>query len=77
MKLRPIKANMTEIELTDGRRVLFSYQTPVALRVIDACGATFYRTSQRWSNTTTRHIKSWLPFDDAVIEDQSFFDALV
>jgi hypothetical protein len=55
MQLRPIKSNMTE--LTVGTTtVLFSYRTPVA--GYDDQGA--FRTDQRYSVTTTKHINHYL-----------------
>jgi hypothetical protein len=56
MKLTPIKANMTEVELTPGLTVLFSYQTPVAYH--NYLG--YFVTEKKWSKTTTRHINQWL-----------------
>lgn len=57
MNLRAIKKNMTEVTLSDGTKILFSYETPVVYmspktgwRVTD----TFY------SQTTTRHIGQYL-----------------
>ena len=56
MKLTPIRANMTEVELGD-KTILFSYQTPVAYH---EAGIGYAKTSKRWSNTTSRHINQWL-----------------
>ncbi len=74
MKLTPIKANMTELEIDCGKRVLFSYKTPVAA-IIEG---KLYRTSTKWSQTTTRHINKYLALLDGVEEEmpQSFFDEL-
>lgn len=81
MKLKSLGANKTEIEFSHAGservRVLFSYQTPVAASILKADGTHFYRTSERYSNTTTRHIKSWLPFDDADEVSQGFLNGLV
>jgi hypothetical protein len=74
MKLRPIKANMNEIELLDGKTVLFSYSTPVAY--YDTSGG-FYRTSKKWSATTSRHINQWLKGANATEVNQSVLDNLV
>jgi hypothetical protein len=77
MKLRPIASNMTELESGD-KTVLFSYQTPVACHI---AGEGYYRTSKRWSVTTSKHIGKWLAANRAqgpVAErDQAFFDALI
>lgn len=56
MNLTPMKANMTEIEI-DGKRVLFSYKTPVV--IVDENGEVFV-TGKFWSKTTTRHINQYL-----------------
>ena len=55
MKLNPIKANMTELNLGNVS-VLFSYKTPVA--GWDDKGA--FRTSQFYSVTTSKHINQYL-----------------
>lgn len=74
MKLTPIKANMTEVQI--GKvRVLFSYQTPVATHCQET--DSFKRTSKKWSSTTTRHINHWLDGTRAEEIDQDFFDNLV
>jgi len=74
MKLNPIKSNMTEIELSDGTTVLFSYKTPVACCMGDGSG--FYRTDHKWSVTTSKHINQWLAGAKAQEKPQSFFDDL-
>lgn len=77
MKLNPIGSNMTEVETEKGL-VLFSYKTPVAAVV----NGQPYKTSKRWSNTTTRHINKWFSpgfvGSQIVVEKpQAFFDSLV
>jgi hypothetical protein len=74
MNLNPIKANMTELDLCDGRKVLFSYRTPVALK--DYTGMN-YKTSYKWSATTTRHINQWFKGITALEKPQDFFDSLI
>ena len=78
MNLTPIKANMTELELTNGILILFSYKTPVALVEPDGY---FYRTSKFWSRTTSRHINQWFKQWDAEIrpieKPQEFFDTFI
>jgi hypothetical protein len=81
MKLSPIRANMTELEL-NGMRILFSYKTPVAalVRYSSPTGDGWhqYRTEKRWSNTTTRHINQWNPMGGAYgIKPQEWFDNLI
>ena len=56
--------------------VLFSYRIPVAARVIDECGASWYVTKAYYSRTTSKHINSWAPKGFAQKQPQSFFDTL-
>lgn len=72
MNLKPLKSNMTEVT-TDKAVILFSYSTPVA-----ACvhGDGYYRTSKKWSVTTSRHINQWLDGVKAQDKPQEFFDNL-
>jgi hypothetical protein len=53
MKLRSagIGMNAVELELANGKRVLFSYSTPVAAYLP---GTGYVRTDKRWSVTTSR-----------------------
>ena len=71
MKLNHIAANKNEITLGDGTQVLFSYQTPVACWI----NGEYFKTSKKWSNTTTRHINSWVHL--ATEKPQDYFDNLV
>ena len=57
MNLKPLAANMTELEI-DGKRVLFSYQTPVAYKILGL--SVVYVTDRFYSQTTNRHINKWL-----------------
>lgn len=73
MKIKPVGSNMTELQLDDVH-VLFSYETPVAACIF---GEGFVRTSQWYSQTTTRHINKWLDGVDAPEVPQATIDALV
>ncbi len=73
MNLKPIAANMTEIE-TSSFRILFSYSTPVALKNKET--GLYCKTSKFWSRTTNRHISKWLNGNEATELDQSKFDVL-
>ena len=73
MQLRQIASNMTQLDLIDGTSVLFSYKTPVACLTDNG----YYRTSKKWSVTTSRHINKWLDGVLAKEQPQSFFDGLV
>ena len=74
MELKQIASNMTEVTLTNGARVLFSYETPVAAYV----DGDPIRTDRKWSVTTSKHIRKYLgsDFDRAEIKPQSTFALL-
>ena len=57
MNIKPLASNMTLLIKEDGTEILFSYQTPVAAHLPDGG---FIRTSEWYSQTTTRHINKWL-----------------
>jgi hypothetical protein len=82
MNLNPIKANMTELDLCNGTKVLFSYRTPVAVHISELSESGTrnwhqYKTDKRWSNTTQRHINAWNPMGGAYgIRPQEYFDNL-
>jgi hypothetical protein len=71
MNLKPLASNKTELTLGDGTQVLFSYETPVACWI----NGEFFKTSKKWSNTTSRHINSWVHL--ATEKPQEYFDNLV
>ena len=72
MQLRPIAANQTELTLSDGTQVFFSYRTPVAALTDNG----YERTSKKWSVTTSRHINKWLDGVLAKEQPQEYFDSL-
>ena len=74
MQLRPIAANQTELTLSNGTQVLFSYRTPVAAYLADQ--AKYVRTATKWSVTTSRHINKWLQGVNADLVPQETLDAL-
>lgn len=74
MELKPIQENVTEVTFNNGTVVLFSYRTPVAALIP---GDGWYRTSTRWSNTTSRHINKWLGGIEAKSVEQAVLDNLV
>ena len=73
MELIPLGANRTQINLKNGDSVFFSYRTPVASLTENG----YYRTSKKWSVTTTRHINKWLGGVLAKEQPQEYFDSLV
>jgi len=60
MKLKTIGPNCHEIEFRLGS-VLFSYETPVAVAIKDTVGifVGVYKTEQKFSKTTSKHISQW------------------
>ena len=56
MKVKNYGSNQTLVE-DKGCQVLYSYETPVALI---AKGNRAYKTDQKWSVTTSKHINQWL-----------------
>ena len=71
MKLQQLSGNKNQITLDDGTQVLFSYETPVACWI----QGEYFKTSKKWSNTTSRHINSWVHL--ATEKPQEYFDNLV
>ena len=82
IKVSQIGSNMTEL-VFNGRQgpggprtlqanVLISYETPVAVLLAgDAVGAArprVWRTSTKWSPTTTKHINKWID----LVKDRHF-----
>lgn len=86
MNLKPLGANKTELRLGDvvccgqemhDLRVLFSYETPVAYYFTSPEGRLYFKTKQHYSRTTTKHINSWLPVDQAEEVEQYVIDDVV
>jgi len=80
MNLTPLASNKTELTIEkDGYelKVLFSYKTPVAyIKTWKDGGMIVRKTNKKWSNTTTRHINSWIPTNHLAV-DQSELDTLL
>lgn len=78
--IKPIRSNMTELHKDDGTVVLFSYETPVAACVSfgenNGHGAGYFRTEQKYSVTTSKHITQWLDGVNAKTVPQADIDAL-
>ena len=67
--------NRIVIHTNDGWVVLVSYRTPVAARAPDG---NVYRTSRKWSVTTSQHVSQWLGGQtDVQYRGQEFFDTLL
>lgn len=72
MKCRHIGPNTVEIEAGEVA-VLFSYATPVAVHI---AGEGYYRTSERHSVNTSRHINGWLCGAKATERPQEYFNSM-
>ena len=73
MKLQR-QGNTNAIEIDKGDRViLFSYSTAVAVLMKNDG---WYRTAQKYSVTTSRHINKWLDGIDAKVVPQAEIDRL-
>lgn len=72
-KISPVGSNMTVLH---GKKydVLFSYETPVAAKDIKT--GEVFKTSKKWSVTTSKHISKWLAGEKASEKPQEFFDDL-
>lgn len=73
MDLKQIGANMTQLSINSIGTILFSYDTPVAAHTPEGT----YKTSKKWSVTTSKHINKWLDGAEAGEKPQDFFDNLV
>ena len=74
MQLKTIAANQTQLNLSNGTEIFFSYETPVAAKLPDY---EYIRTATKWSVTTSRHINKWLGSVTNVTEiEQSVLDNL-
>lgn len=61
-------------EVTDGDvSVLFSYATPVAAHI---AGEGYFRTSERHSVTTSRHVNAFIGHKGGEVMPQDWFDRL-
>ena len=56
MQVKSIGSNQTQVS-ANGCRVLYSYETPVAL---EAPSGKYYKTDQKWSVTTSKHINRFV-----------------
>lgn len=73
MKLKSLSANCHQLSCSNGDKILFSYETPVAAYLPDVG---FIRTEQKFSVTTSRHVNAWLAGQPAKSVSQSFLNSL-
>lgn len=74
MKLTKLGANCTQVHVSSGLLVLYSYDTPVAIK--DLKNNIDYKTSKKWSATTSRHINKWCS-PDAISLDQRHIEMII
>jgi hypothetical protein len=72
IKLTQLSKNVTELFI-NGTTILYSYETPVAA----VADGQLLRTSQKFSNTTSRHINQWLNGMEATVVSQEEIEKLV
>ena len=68
MKLKQLGSNMAELATNSGAVILFSYSTPVAAMLPSG---QYVKSSEWYSQTTTRHINKWLQGVFADVETRS------
>ena len=72
MKLQYLGSNKTSVEIGDTT-VFFSYNTPVVAFI---GGQGWYKTSKKWSVTTSKHVNQFLDDVKATEMPQEWFDRL-
>jgi CRISPR/Cas system CMR subunit Cmr4 (Cas7 group RAMP superfamily) len=75
MRIERLGANQTVVH-TSTASVLFSYDTPVAARIL-ASPVRYIKTSTTYSKTTSKHVNMWLRNNTAETVAQCDLDALV
>lgn len=73
MKINKIGNNQTEIIYSNNLKILFSYETPV---VAEFCNELIV-TEQKYSRTTSKHIKQYVNGRSHCFQKQQFFNELV
>ena len=80
MQITPIKQNMFVADLGESRyyhtKVLHNYSTPVAYSILGPEGMTYFKTEQKHSVTTSKHLNEWCHNYDEVV-GQDVLDELV
>ena len=70
MRLKKLGNNMHELQVSNKLVILFSYETPVAVRKNALLHFSYYVTQEEYSPTTTRHIEDWLLGDPRRDKDE-------
>jgi hypothetical protein len=74
MNLTVISNNKTLITLYNETQILYSYSTPVVVRLPEG---TFLKTNEKYSRATTIHINTFLAGEKAYEVPQSEIDKFV
>jgi hypothetical protein len=80
MKILRDGPNKMELQFNDGVRVLVSYGSPVAVFLPEPSGymsSGYWRTSAYFSDTTNRHINTWINDDPVSFVDQGQINAVI
>jgi hypothetical protein len=70
MKVKSIGSNQTEVTAS-GCRVLYSYETPVAL---ESPSGKYYKTDRKWSVTTSKHINKFCSANPTLVPQDLLSD---
>lgn len=77
MRINNIANNQTEVHfnerLTDRNKhavFFFSYSTPVAAKI----GGKYYKSEEKFSQTTSRHTNAWLEDVKYEVQPQTWFE---
>jgi hypothetical protein len=80
MYIKRISANETEVHFnkrlvdeTKRATFFFSYDTPVAAKV----NSTYYKTEEKFSQTTSNSLAKWLEGVEYEVQPQSWFDKAI
>jgi len=79
MILKSIAKNQTELHYSD-KSILFSYETPVACYILTDSGRDFFKTTIKYSTTTTKHINQFISRhggSEASEKPQEFFNDML
>jgi len=73
MKLERLGTSKSLLTLSSGSKIFYSYNTPVVAEI----AGEFYKTSEYYSRTTSKHITQYLNGRYAHPVEQSFINQIV
>ena len=73
MYIKSLGANKNELVMNNDTTILFSYSTPVAAFIP---GKGYFKTAEKFSVTTSKHITQWLDGAKAEVKPQEWFNEL-